>query len=71
MIELIRLNGQPFLLNATLIEQIEALPDTTITLQSGKKIVVRNDIEDVKARANEQFAKIGLLANRDRDVEGS
>ncbi|WP_367613672.1 flagellar FlbD family protein [Halalkalibacter nanhaiisediminis] len=70
MIELIRLNGQPFLLNAMLIEQIEALPDTTITLMSGKKIVVRNEINEVKAIINSQFVKIGLIAVH-KDVEGS
>lgn len=70
MIELIRLNGQPFLLNAMLIEQIEAFPDTTITLLSGKKIVVRNDIDEVKTIVNSQFAKIGLIVVH-KDVEGS
>lgn len=70
MIELIRLNGQPFLLNAMLIEQVEALPDSTITLMSGKKIVVRNEINEVKAIINSQFAKIGLIAVH-KDVEGS
>ncbi|ARK30992.1 flagellar FlbD family protein [Halalkalibacter krulwichiae] len=62
MIELIRLNGQPFLLNVMLIEQIESLPDTTITLVSGKKIVVRTEIEEVKKRINQQFLQIGLIS---------
>lgn len=48
MIELTRFNGQPFLLNPFLIEQIEALPDTTITLTTGKKLVVKEDVDQVQ-----------------------
>ncbi|WP_227935817.1 flagellar FlbD family protein [Alkalihalobacillus deserti] len=70
MIELIRLNGQPFLLNVILIEQIEAFPDTTITLISGKKIVVRNNMKDIKAIINKQFTEIGLIGIH-KEVEGS
>lgn len=70
MIELIRINGQPFLLNVLLIEQIEALPDTTITLLSGKKIVLRDPIDEVKEKVNEQFKQIGLIGVH-KDVEGS
>ena len=44
MITLQRLNGSSFVLNADLIETIEATPDSIICLQSGKKIVVRNSI---------------------------
>ncbi|MDT8859019.1 flagellar FlbD family protein [Alkalihalobacillus sp. MEB130] len=61
MIELIRLNGKPFLLNAMLIEQIEAFPDTTITLISGKKIVVRNSMDEIHRIINARFTQIGLI----------
>ncbi|MFC0558598.1 flagellar FlbD family protein [Halalkalibacter alkalisediminis] len=70
MIELIRLNGQPFLLNVMLIEQIEAFPDATITLVSGKKIVVRNDMKEIKLLINQQFSQIGLIGIHN-EVEGS
>jgi flagellar protein FlbD len=70
MITLIRLNGRPFLLNATLIEQIEAFPDTTITLINGKKIVVQNPIDEVNEKVRECFNQIGLIAIN-KDVEGS
>ncbi|GAE24260.1 flagellar protein FlbD [Halalkalibacter wakoensis JCM 9140] len=70
MIELIRLNGKPFLLNALLIEQVEAFPDTTITLLSGKKIVVKNSIEEVQKLINVRFNQIGLIGIY-KDVEGS
>lgn len=41
MIELTTLKGKSFYLNAELIEQIEELPDTMITLIGGKKIRVK------------------------------
>ncbi len=47
MIALQRLNGTPFVLNSDLIETIEATPDTVIALVGGKKLVVKNSIEDV------------------------
>ncbi|MBN1308165.1 MAG: flagellar FlbD family protein [Chitinispirillaceae bacterium] len=47
MIALRRINGQEFILNVDFIESIESTPDTVITLTSGKKILVRNSIEDI------------------------
>lgn len=47
MITLRRLNGQEFILNADLIESIEATPDTIVTLSNGKKIIVKNTLEDI------------------------
>ncbi|MDV2885267.1 flagellar protein FlbD [Alkalihalophilus pseudofirmus] len=70
MIELIRLNGQPFMLNVLLIEQIEAFPDTTITLVSGKKIVVKNDIKEVYSLINQRYKEIGLISIY-KGLEGS
>lgn len=54
-----------------LIEQVESFPDTTITLTSGKKIVVRDDLEDVLNKINQRFQQIGLIATHLKDVEGS
>ena len=47
MITLKRLNDDEFVLNAVLIEQVQSLPDTTISLINGKKIVVKNKADDV------------------------
>ncbi|MCX7727475.1 MAG: flagellar FlbD family protein [Chitinispirillaceae bacterium] len=47
MVALRRINGREFVLNADLIEMIEATPDTVIALTTGKKIIVQNTIEDV------------------------
>lgn len=47
MIALKRLNGQEFVLNADLIETIESTPDTIVALTTGKKLMVKNTLEDV------------------------
>ncbi|KMK77223.1 flagellar FlbD family protein [Alkalihalobacillus pseudalcaliphilus] len=60
MIELNRLNGNAFLINILQIEQIESLPDTTITLLNGKKLVVKNDLSEVYTKINELYQYIGL-----------
>jgi len=47
MIRLRRLNKEEFILNADYIETLEATPDTVVTLLSGKKLMVKNSIEDI------------------------
>ena len=47
MIALRRINGREFILNADFIEMIESTPDTMITLTSGKKIIVLNQVDDI------------------------
>ncbi len=47
MIELLRLDGSKFHINAIHIETVEATPDTVITLFSGRKFVVRDRPEAV------------------------
>jgi flagellar protein FlbD len=61
MIILTRLNDKTFMLNAFLIEQIEAHPDTTISLISGKKIVVKESVDVVQERILELYQKIGIV----------
>ena len=53
MIHLSRLNGKPFVLNADLIKFIEATPDTIISLTTGEKIMVAEDVDTVVKRAIE------------------
>jgi len=40
MIQVTRLNGTKFHLNALLIETVEETPDTIITLTTGRKFIV-------------------------------
>ncbi len=50
MIELRRLNNQPIVVNADLIESLEATPDTVVTLTSGNKLLVRDSIAEIKEK---------------------
>ena len=48
MIDVTRLNGTTYTLNAELIETVEEVPDTVITLTTGKKIFVKESRQTVK-----------------------
>ncbi len=47
MIEIKKLNDQVIILNADLIEFIESTPDTMITLSTGRRIVVKDSVDEV------------------------
>jgi flagellar protein FlbD len=47
MIDLHKLNDTPFTLNCELIEMIEEVPDTVLTLTNGKKIFVKESRQNV------------------------
>ena len=47
MINLTKLNDSRIVINSDLIEFVEALPDTIITLTTGQKIMVKESVEDV------------------------
>lgn len=48
MIELTKLNDKKITLNAELIETVEEVPDTSITLTTGKKIMVKETRLEVR-----------------------
>ena len=50
MIELTRLNGSPMVLNSDLIKTAESSPDTMLTLITGEKLIVREEIGEVTER---------------------
>lgn len=47
MITLTNLNGNSFVLNSNLIETIESIPETKITLTNGKYFLVSEIKEDI------------------------
>jgi len=51
VIALTRLNGGRFVLNSELIRVIEELPDTTITLTTGERMIVREPMSEVVRRS--------------------
>lgn len=50
MVTLTRLDGVAIVLNAELIETIEAVPDTIITLLNDKKVTVEETVAEVVQR---------------------
>jgi len=58
VIELSKLNGDGIYINEYWIEAVESLPDTTITLNSGNKIVVLEPMQTVLNKMIEWQVKI-------------
>jgi flagellar protein FlbD len=61
VIELTRFNGEKFVLNADLIEIVEATPDTVIRLLTGKRMVVRETVEEVVLKALEYARRVHCI----------
>jgi len=57
VIRVTRLNKSELVVNADLIEFVEQTPDTIITLTTGRKIMVRESLQDVLSRVTEYRAK--------------
>lgn len=51
MIQLTRLDGEEFILNAELIKYIESRPDTFVTLTTGERFVIRESAAEAMQRA--------------------
>jgi len=73
MISVTRMNGQQVIINAILIETIEAIPDTLITLTTGKKIIVLEQVNDVVNLVKNYMKFVGSiqLAVKSQNLEGS
>ncbi len=63
MIRVTRLNGVEYWLNPHLIETVEMTPDTTITLISGKKLVVKEAPQEIFREIIEYRQKLGVFGN--------
>lgn len=53
MIKVSRLNGRELVVNAEMIETMEATPDTVVTLTNGKRLVVREGVDEMIRRVIE------------------
>jgi flagellar protein FlbD len=51
MIQLTRLNGQSFVINAEKIRYIESTPDTIVCCDTGEKMMVKETLQEVTRRA--------------------
>ena len=63
MIQLTKLNGKSFNLNALYIESFESFPDTTITLTTGTKYIVKESEEEVRQKIIKFYQHIQVLSN--------
>lgn len=58
MILLTRLDGKEYIINGELVESVESTPDTVITLTTGKKLVVKERVDEVVDRIIQYKQKI-------------
>ena len=65
MIKVTRLNGTEYLLNPHLIESVDRTPDTTVTLVSGKKVVIKETPDEVVAEIVKYRKMLGVSGNEE------
>jgi len=59
MIEVTRINGEAIIVNALMIEFVEATPDTVISLMTGRKLMVKESLQTVRQLAEKYHRLIG------------
>jgi flagellar protein FlbD len=64
MITVTRFDQSQFFVNADLIEFVEALPDTHISLVTGRKILVRETPQEIVDRILDYRRAVGSLLSR-------
>ena len=69
MVELTKLNNKKFVINSDLIETMEAMPDTTISLTTGNKFVVRESIPEVIHKIIEFRQEFNLFLQKKKEEE--
>lgn len=55
-----RFDGKKIVLNGELIEMIETTPDTIITMTTGKKITVKDTVNEIVAMVKDYKKEINL-----------
>ena len=61
MIKVTRLNGKEFVVNAELIQYVEATPDSVITLVNHEKLVVKEPVDEIVRRAIEYGRSLRVM----------
>ncbi len=62
MIQVTQLNGKKYWINPHMIETMETLPDLTLTLLSGRKLIIKDSPEEVIQKIIEYRNKIAFQA---------
>ena len=58
MIKLHKLNGAEIIVNADLIESVEATPDTVLSLATGNRFLVKDSVQEVVDKVVEYKRKV-------------
>ncbi len=61
MIKLTRLNGDEFILNASLIQYVESRPDTFVTLTTSERLIVKETVDTVVKRCLDYSRAVRLI----------
>lgn len=61
MIRFTRLNNTEVVINGEMIECIESTPDTILTLTTGKKVMIKDSVDEVIAKFKEYRRDINQL----------
>ena len=64
MIELHRLQNQKIIINADLIEFLESTPDTIVSTTTGKKIIVKESVDEVIEKIIAYKRELGHVKKR-------
>ncbi|HHU92032.1 MAG TPA: flagellar FlbD family protein [Halanaerobiaceae bacterium] len=67
MIKVIKINGEEIVINAMLIESIQATPDTVITLTTNKRILVKEQVDEVRDKVIEFYQKIYSVPGMEKE----
>ena len=60
MIDVLRLDGKIYWVNPHMIEAMETNPDVTLTMLSGRKIIVRNSPDEIIQKIIDYRKTLGI-----------
>ena len=71
MIKVTRLNDTELVVNTDLIEFLEAIPDTIISLTTGKKVMVKETIDEIIEKVENYKRRIYNFEIKDKQARSS
>ena len=60
LITITKLNDKEMVINSDLIESIEAMPDTTVTMTTGRKYIIKTSIDEMLEKVMEFRRQINI-----------
>jgi len=60
MIKVTRINDEEIIVNAVMVEFVESTPDTVLSMVSGRKLMVRESVDEVRLKIQTYYQVIGL-----------